>query len=135
MAGPDVIRCSYDGDRTVTAWWDSDTAPPVYNVTVFDNGAPLKSQSQTGSSGTVTLDRPLDPNNFGYTVAAAPGQGGNAYGAALPVIAARLTDLTATMRGEDALEVSWTLPSSLADGAQLRVVDAGNDSYGTGWIK
>lgn len=136
MAGPDITRCSYDGELTVEADWSGIlTAPPTYNVTVFDGGDPLQSGPGFGNSGKVILDRPLEPDNLQYTVAAAPGQSGNAYGAALSVIAARLTGLSATLRGEDALEVAWTLPNSLVNGAHLRVVDANHNSYGGGWTQ
>ena len=112
MAGPDITRCSYDGELTVEAEWTGILeAPPTYNVTVFDSGDPLQSGPGFGYSGKVTLDRPLDPGNLQYTVAAAPGQSGKAYGAALSVVAARLTDLGATLRGAEQLEVSWTQPT------------------------
>lgn len=134
MAGPDILWCGYDGDRTVTASWDDTTRPAIYNLTVFDGDTPLQSATDSGFSGTVTLDRPLEQDNLQYTVAAAPGKGGKAYGAALPVIAARLADLTATLRGDGALDVAWTLPNSLTQGAHLRVADAQNNVYGSGWI-
>jgi hypothetical protein len=137
MAGPDVTRCSYDGALTVVADWSGILieVAPNYNVTVFDGDAPLKSGNGAGQSGTVTLDQPLEQGNQQYTVAVAPGQSGNAYGESLPVIAARLADLAATWVGGTELEVSWTLPNPLPNGAQLRVVDAGNTSYGSGWIR
>ncbi len=136
MAGPDITRCSYDGELTVEAEWSGIlSAPPTYNVTVFDGGNPLQSGPGFGSSGKVILDRPLEPDNLQYTVAAAPGQSGKAYGAALSVVAGRLTDLSATLRGEDALEVAWTLPNALVNGAHLRVEDASHNGYGGGWIQ
>ncbi|HEX4728314.1 MAG TPA: hypothetical protein VH298_10990 [Jatrophihabitans sp.] len=137
MAGPDVTRCNYDGELTVEVDWSGilNELAPNYNVTVFDGGAELKSGSGAGESGTVTLDGPLDPGSLQYSVAVAPGRSGNAYGEPLVVIPARLADLTATWVGGTELEVAWTLPNALANGAQLRVVDANHASYGSGWIQ
>lgn len=136
MAGPDVTRCSYDGALSVVADWSGilNELAPSYNVTVFDGAAKLKSGSGAGESGTVTLDAPLDPGSQQYTVAVAPGQSGNAYGESLPVIPGRLTDLAATWVGGTELEVSWTLPNQLPNGAQLRVEDANHTSYGSTWL-
>ncbi|MFL6162629.1 MAG: hypothetical protein ACJ74U_10390 [Jatrophihabitantaceae bacterium] len=137
MAGSDITRCGYDGNLTVTASWDVTPGPPMYTVTVFDGGSPLVSDVLFGGSGEVSLKEPLDPNDLQYTVAAAPGQGSGhgAYGTALSVIAGRLSDLTATLRGEIALEVSWTLPNPSVNGARLRVADAQGHGYGSGWIQ